>query len=53
MAFENLDFLKFFSKISWKLFALGAWKLGQLIGDDEYITWLNKKKKKQFIFSEL
>ena len=39
--FENLDLLKFVSKISQKLFELGAWNLGHLIGDDEQITWLN------------
>ena len=49
MALWNFRHFKIVSNISQKRFDLGGLKLGQLIGDDEWITWLNKKKDR-FIF---
>ena len=45
--FENLGICR--QDISKTIWARGL-KLGQLIGDDEYITWLNFKKKSPYFF---
>ena len=53
MALWKFGHFKLIGKISQKQFWARGLKLGQLIGDDEYVTWFNFKKKNHLIFPEL